>query len=324
MARTETGEVATPVKNNKPEIEISTVAGWLQQHHGSAVANLQPLSGGFWSAAFAYERAGEEYVVRFNQSPGGFAIDQAAHVFSETGLPVPEVFEIGEALDLSYAISRRHHGRFLETVAPEAAPRLAHALAEMFTQLRSVPSNDKVKWYDQTSEGSWHDYLLRSIDSEADGPQTDLKQALKSRPHLQDIYQVACRRIHELLPLCPERRDLVHGDLLHQNVLISEQADKVQAVFSWKCSAFGDFAYDIAWCTHWAPWHPGIAALDVLDLARTASDLNRPAGDHLAERHHCYELQIAASHVGWYLWTRDEENLALLTEGLRRRLDRGP
>ena len=44
----------------------------------------------------------------------------------------------------------------------------------------------------------------------------------------------------------------------------------------------------------------------------------------MAERHHCYELQIAASHIGWYLWTEDEENLALLADGLRERLSRGP
>ena len=32
----------------------------------------------------------------------------------------------------------------------------------------------------------------------------------------------------------------------------------------------------------------------------------------------------ATSHIGWYLWTRDEENLKLLTDGLRGRLSQGP
>ena len=312
------------VKNSKPDISSNAVARWLHDHLGSPITSVQPLAGGFWSAAFAYEHNGQEFVVRFNENPEGFQIDQAAHAFASSGLPVPEVFEIGKALDLSFAISRRHHGRFLEIAAPEAAPQLAPALAEMFRQFRQVRGSDRVEWYEPSSRRSWHDYLLRGISFETGRPQDGIHEALASRPDLHDLYHAACARIHELLPLCPERRDLIHGDLLHQNVLISDQADRVQAVFSWKCSAFGDFAYDIAWCTHWAPWHPGIAAIDVFDLTLAADDLDSEARTHFAERHHCYELQIAVSHIGWYLWTRDEENLARLAEGLGERLSNGP
>ncbi len=324
MPTTESGQPAAPLKSNKPNLGSKTVAAWLNQHLGIPVADVQPLAGGFWSAAFAYEHQGEAFVVRFNENAEGFRIDQAAHAFASTGLPVPEVFEIGEALGLSYAISRRHHGRFLESVPPEAAPQLEPALAEMFRQLRQVRGTGRVEWYNPSSTNSWHDYLLRGIRHDSGRPQDRVQQLLDARPALGGLYQSACRRIEALLPLCPERRDLVHGDLLHQNVLVSESADRIQAVFSWKCSAFGDFLYDVAWCTHWSPWHPGIAALDIFALALAADDLDSEARRHLAERHHCYELQIATSHIGWYLWTKDEENLALLVEGLRGRLDRGP
>lgn len=309
---------------NKPRLDRAALEVWLQDHLGSAIDGVEPLAGGFWSAAFAYQHNGEEFVIRFNRSPEGFEIDRAANAFAAAGLPIPEVFEIGTALGLSYAISRRYHGRFLETAAPEAAPRLAPALADLLSKLRRVPGRDRVEWYNPASKGTWHDYLLRGIDQASGRPQDDVQQALRSRPALRALYQTSCSRIRELLPLCPERRDLIHGDLLHQNVLISEAADRVQAVFSWKCSAFGDFVYDIAWCTHWAPWHPGIAALDVFELSLATGDLDQRARQHIAERHHCYELQIAASHIGWYLWTEDEENLALLVNGLEERLDCGP
>ena len=49
-----------------------------------------------------------------------------------------------------------------------------------------------------------------------------------------------------LAEACPERRDLVHGDLLHGNVLVSPDARRVQAVLSWKCSVRGDFLFDAA------------------------------------------------------------------------------
>ena len=51
-------------------------------------------------------------------------------------------------------------------------------------------------------------------------------------------------RVRTLVDACPERRDLVHGDLLHGNVLVSPDARRVEAVLSWKCSVRGDFLYD--------------------------------------------------------------------------------
>ncbi len=313
-----------PVQNNKPAISHATVTEWLRERLGRTDVEVEPLAGGFWSAAFAYEHEGEALVVRFNENADGFRIDQAAHAFAKSGLPIPEVLEIGSALGLAYAISRRHHGRFLETVEPELADRLAPALADMFVRMRRVQDHDRVEWYNPDSTRSWHDYLLRGIDDDAGALQDGWHAELARRADLKALYRAAVARIHELLPLCPERRDLVHGDLLHQNVLVSAQAERIEAVFSWKCSTFGDFAYDIAWCSHWAPWHPGIAAIDFPGLTAAAEDLDQEARQHLGERLHCYQLQIAASHIGWYLWTRDEENLALLTQGLAKNLQQGP
>jgi aminoglycoside phosphotransferase (APT) family kinase protein len=313
-----------PVQHNKPSIDADAVAEWLREHFGTSVTDVIPLAGGFWSAAFAYQHDGAEFVIRFNENGEGFLIDQAAYRLAGAYLPIPEVFEIGSVLGLSYAISRRHHGRFLELVEAEAAPRLAPALADLFTRMRRTRRQTRVEWYNPRSDRTWHDYLLRGIDSDGGETQNSWRSLLQARPELHELYQTASKRIRELLPLCPERRDLVHGDLLHQNVLISEKADKIEAVFSWKCSAFGDFAYDIAWSSHWAPWHPGIHAIDFFELTFDADDLGEADRLHLGERHHCYELQIATSHIGWYLWTRDEENLALLTRGLRSKLAHGP
>ena len=326
------------MENNKPQLDTQAVADWLQDHLGSSVHDLTPLAGGFWSTAFAYTLAddlnNDGYVLRFNANAEGFEIDRAAHAFAAAGLPVPEVLEIGQAMGCCYAISRRHPGRFMELVEPDAAPALSGAIGDLLQKMRRVPERSLVQWYAPVSGApvsgapatdlSWHQYLLRAIKPSQERPQNDFDSALRARPALHQLHETACQRIQELLPCCPERRDLVHGDLLHQNVLVSADADRVTAVFSWKCSAFGDFLYDVAWCTHWAPWHPGIAAVDVYQLTLAADDLSATDRLHMAERHHCYELQIAASHIGWYLWTEDEENLALLADGLSERLSRGP
>jgi hypothetical protein len=41
-------------------------------------------------------------------------------------------------------------------------------------------------------------------------------------------------------------------------------------------------------------------------------------------RHHCYELQIAASHLGWQAWTGDDAELAAVARAAECTLERGP
>ena len=49
-------------------------------------------------------------------------------------------------------------------------------------------------------------------------------------------------------------------------MLVSDDAARVTAVFSWKCAQRGDALYDVAWCTFWGDtFHPGIAALDAFE-----------------------------------------------------------
>jgi hypothetical protein len=97
-------------------------------------------------------------------------------------------------------------------------------------------------------------------------------------------------------------------------------------VFSWKCSVRGDFLYDVAWCTFWGAWHPGIAAIDVwgrlLEAPPAAGDDG--ALTDAATRHHCYELQIGATHLGWYAWTGDREGLRAVADHTSHLLERGP
>jgi aminoglycoside phosphotransferase (APT) family kinase protein len=129
-----------------------------------------------------------------------------------------------------------------------------------------------------------------------------------------------------LIEACPERRDLVHGDLLHGNVLVSPDATRITAVFSWKCSVRGDFLFDAAWCTFWSPWYDGIAAAHPLAGLLTALDVgaDRSALVDAAVRHHCYELHIGFTHLGWNIWTGDSANLAATAGRLAEVLERGP
>ena len=80
-------------------------------------------------------------------------------------------------------------------------------------------------------------------------------------------------------------------------------------MFSGKCSVRGDFLYDIAWCTFWSAWHPGIAALDVWNRVLGSALWSDDALADAERRHHCYELHIGATHLGWHAWTGDAAEL---------------
>src|SRR5262245_19816418 len=87
---------------------------FLSTYHHAPVTGLEPLGGGFWSSAYGYHVDGRGLVARFGQLREGFEMDRAAMSFERPGLPVPQVLEIGQAFGGAYAISVRHHGRFLD------------------------------------------------------------------------------------------------------------------------------------------------------------------------------------------------------------------
>jgi aminoglycoside phosphotransferase (APT) family kinase protein len=276
--------------------ERADIEGFLRGWHGGApVRDLEPLTGGYWSSAWAYDVGDDRLVARFGEMKDGFEADRDAMAYASADLPVPDVLDVGDApWGGAYAISRRFTGRFLEDMGPEVAPALAGLLAA----LRAVPPDDTAP--------SWRDDLLERL--VVDQP-PGWREKLRAHPESDAAFERAAERLRSLIPSLPERRDLIHGDLLHKNVLVSDDGARVNAVFSWKCSVRGDHLYDTAWCTFWGDLaHPGIGAA----VDRTMAD------DEERYRHHVYELHIAATHLGWYAWTDDDEWLPRTTEVVNR------
>ncbi|MEM7799608.1 MAG: aminoglycoside phosphotransferase family protein [Chloroflexota bacterium] len=316
----------TQYKKSFPKLE--EISAWLNKKYSTSVTGLSPIAGGFWSAAYTFTHDSVEYVLRFNESGEGFAIDTAAMRFASTHLPVPEVTETGETLGLQYAISKRHYGQFIEETEAQEGDAVGSALAHLLVALRAAPTTkeDVVVWYDPDVAGdlTWRGWLTSGLIDNPDNVVSGWRAKLAAIEPIDTLFNTCEARIHELLPFCPERRDLIHGDLLHQNVLVSEDASEVTAIFSWKCSALGDFLYDVAWCTFWKDWHPGIAASDIWNRTLAAADLTQEDLRHARLRHHCYELQIGATHLGWNAWVDNRDDLEAVAAVLKRTLANGP
>ena len=291
---------------------------------------LEALAGGAWSSAWAYRAGGEELVVRFGPQVSWYEADRMAMAFAGPDLPVPEVREVGTTPSgRAYAISVRHHGRFVEDTPAEQASALIPTLTRLLVALYHVPAglDIPVIWHAAGAPArSWREYLLAGLVDDPGKLVHGWNAALAGDRELAALSAAACGRVRALAEACPERRDLVHGDLLHGNVLVSPDARRVEAVLSWKCSVRGDFLFDAAWCSFWAPFHPGIAAADPLFALLRAPGVRAEPGAlrDAAARHHCYELHIGFTHLGWNVWTRNQAALAATARRLAEILERGP
>lgn len=304
--------VRRPADDRPPD---GAVLAFLRAHHGVDVLDLVALGGGFWSASYAYGVGSDELVLRLADTPDGFRADESAQAYGSASMPVPEVLAIGQGLDRWFAISRRHHGRFLEDVSPDEADAVAPAVIGLLRDLSAVRST-------RGTPPPWRAWLLDGITDRPGLPTSGWRSAVADRPRADRAFREADARIRSLLDACPNDRRLVHGDLLHGNVLMSPAGDAVTAVFSWKCATWGDPLYDLAWCTFWGRWHDGIGAMDL--WGRVVPSLTGSEAVDIAQRHHVYEVQIAASHLGWYATLGDEDNLTWTVRQIGDLLEQGP
>lgn len=307
----------------------SQARGFLAGKYG-AVEELRPLGGGAWSSAYSFSRAGHALVVRFGPSRDWFEADRAAASFSSPELPVPTVLEVGDAFDGAYAVSVRHYGTYLEDVRPDQSDVAGPMLASLLGALFAVPKSPDlpVSWHGRPPRSglSWRAWLCDRLVDDPAKPVHGWRAALSAQTGLDRIFRACEARARDLATACPERRDLVHGDLLHANVLVTEDASRPNAVFSWKNSVRGDFLFDTAWCTFCSIWYPGIASLDLWHLIHQEPSITDDAGA-LADaplRHHCYELGIGLGALAWNTWIGDAHVLKQAATRLAEILERGP
>ena len=304
--------MARPSDNRPPD---TAVVEFLRLHHGVQPRDLEHLGGGFWSAAYGYRIGDEELVLRINDEPDGFWDDQRAMTYRSPNLPVPDVLAIGEGFGRWFAVSRRHHGRFLEDIGSDEVETAGPTVVDLLAALRSVPR-------DGTDAPPWRTWLLDGIADRPNHHTRGWRTTIAADRSVDRTFRAAEHRIHSLIDACGDREQLVHSDLLHHNVLVSPNADSVTAVFSWKCSTWGDGLYDLAWCTFWGRWHRNIGVLDLWDSV--VPSLEGTDAVDVAARHHVYELQIGAGHLGWYATIGDDDGLSWTARQLDELLQRGP
>jgi hygromycin-B 4-O-kinase len=308
-----------------PESEISQekVKSFLDEYFGESVDHVELLGAGDWSRAFAFDHEGRALVARFGKYRGDFEMDRIAMDFARPGLPVPRVLDIGPAFGESFAISERHVGRFLDSIGTNESERLAQGVLQLLDALRDVPvdQNASARWPGVEPHLSWRDWLTTSVEDDGNERVGGWRTELAKAPEIEAVYTRSVREMLALVADVPATLHVVHRDLLNRNVLVDDTC-QVTAVYDWGCSIYGDYLFDVAWFTFWAPWMPGFGTLDMAERVR--SHLRETGADvtNFDERLRCYELQIGAEHLGYQTVMNDPAERAKVAARLDEVLSR--
>ncbi len=300
-----------------PGIGSGDARDFLTTHLGRAVGDVELVGEGAWSRCFAFTDDGRERVIRFGDYVDDFEKDRRAAAFASPALPVPEVWELGEANGCYFAISTRAYGEPLELLGEREWHAVLPGVFAALDALRAVDVSATSGFGGWDASGaaagaSWRDFLL-SVD--ADTPQRRTygwRQRLAESPVGDTPFAAGMRRLFELVDACPVERSVVHADLINRNVLVD--AGRITAVFDWGCSFYGDFLYDLAWLEFWSPWHPSLAATDIrAEARRHYAAIGLDVAD-LDARLRCCLIHIGLDHQAYCAFTGELDELQAVTE----------
>ncbi len=308
-------------------VELSEAQAFLHGRFGDRVAHVAHLGAGAWSRAYSFDLDGQELVARFGQHREDFDLDRQAAAFASPELPIPAVLEIGNAFEGAFAISERAHGVFLESLDTAGWRLILPALFRGLDRLRTYPTSWPADW---TVEGSgltnvvgglWGAQLLSGLVDRPGQRVSGWRSVLRDSPELDELFETTFAAFSDLLERCPTEPHLIHSDLLNRNVLVSEDASEVRAVFDWGCLKYGDFLYEVAWFTFCEPWHPGLAAIDIRSAAVAHYDTTGVRVPGFDERMRCYELHIALDHLAYNAFTGSQDDLIAVANRTRAILE---
>lgn len=281
------------MSGSKRPIAAQDIHQFLTESFSPNVRDVALLGSGSWSNAYSFELGDEQLVFKLGHFYEDFAKEQIAAEFNQPGLPVPRFYELGEAFDQFYAITERAYGTYLDDLPKHSMKEVLPALFTAIDSLRFVSTENTAGFGIWNHIGvaeheTWHQALL-AVDQER--PRVaGWRDRLATWPECQTMFDQCVNELRALVQYVPDgdELDVVHSDLLNRNVLVANHKPQLNAVFDWGCSLFGDFLYDIAWLTFWAPDTPGLATLDVY----SAANVYFHDVDDFDVRVRCYEIHI--------------------------------
>lgn len=229
--------------------------------HGVESRDLLLLKGGAWSTAYRFVSNDEAFVVRFGKHPEDYERDRVAGTWHLLNAPTPEVFEIGDAFDGSFAISTWHEGDKFDELTGERAARATRSLLRAYEDVATIdlPGVGFGIWEGRSGDApfaTWPEYLVATPDLD-DDRMRGWRERLQKHRETHAVFMEAQRIVERLAPQCVSERRVTHGDPLNANVLI-DASGNVSALLDWGVSVVGDPLYELAMLMLCEPWMPAL------------------------------------------------------------------
>lgn len=301
-------------------VKFEHASAFLEQHFGKGVSNVEPVGKGLWSQAFFFTHANVDYVLRFGNESESYEKDEIATRYSSEALPIPNVTEIGTVDKHHFAISERRPGTMIDELSESEIESLSPALVDMLNALREVDvsatkgyghwSKDEIGQY-----SSWREFLL---DVGNDDPKSKIhgwRTSLETSPQGADFFDDMVAKLRTLAGTSYEGRHLVHTDLLHFNVLA--QDGRISAVIDWGNAMYGDFLYDLANFTFWAPLHPAMQKINWIEMTKKYFQEKGVEIEDFDERLRACELHIGLAGMAWNAHTKNWQELEATTKRVK-------
>lgn len=281
------------------------------------ISNLKFIKGGELSQAFSFKHLDEELVVRFGNNTRGYEKDKYAHDnFSQFGIPIPEVLDIGQSQDYIYVISKKSPGVMLIDVSYDEHDNVFEELITILDKIHDADISGTNGFGTWQADGSyefesWKEYILgvnQYVLAKENSPSLFETSFLE-----KEVWDFYYGKMESLLQYCNEERYLVHGDYGSDNVITSE--GKITGVIDWAGSKYGDFLYDIAWLNF---WHPDRNPLEL--FVDFYQNKNREV-PYFFKRVLCYQIRIALSSLSFYAYSNQKDKYEFAKERINKILD---
>jgi len=295
--------------------ELTTIAHSILMDFYQSVEPIEtliPIKGGEWSAAYKFYNENQPFVIRLSHTPENFFRDRVAAQWSTQNLPVPQIIKIDQYKDQHYAISPFYCGEALEKLSASELAQTIPGFLLMMTAMQSIDLSTVAGFGSLTPDGqgtyqSWSEALLDVANDHPESLTHGWKKILAEDQKAKRMFDHFYNILTELVQYCPEHKNLIHNDLLYQNLLVDNH--RISAVIDWGCAMIGDPLYDIATFAFFEPWYPVFTQVNLIERMQQSyieQSLNRR---NFSQRLTACQIHLALGNIAYCAFSDGKHDL---------------